>query len=74
VTIIVSPAAREDLKQAYQQIAQDKPEAADRMLARITEVIGVQGGEVRLRDGRQVHAWRAARSSDSVTDPNVART
>jgi plasmid stabilization system protein ParE len=63
VTIIVSPAAREDLKQAYQQIAHDKPEAADRMLARITEVIGmlaagnVQGREVRLRDGRQVHAW-----------------
>ncbi|MBI2155445.1 MAG: type II toxin-antitoxin system RelE/ParE family toxin [Candidatus Rokubacteria bacterium] len=62
MTIIVSPAAREDLKQAYQQIAQDKPEAADRMLARITEVIGmlasgnVRGRKVRLRDGRQVHA------------------
>jgi len=39
VTIVVSPSAREDLKQAYQQIKQDNPEAADRVLARIIEVI-----------------------------------
>jgi len=41
VTIVVSPPAREDLKQAYQQIKQDNPEAADRVLARINEVIGM---------------------------------
>ena len=63
MTIVVSPPAREDLKQAYQQITQDHPEAADRMLARIIEVIGmlasgsVEGREVRLRDGRRVHTW-----------------
>ena len=56
--IVVSPPAREDLKQAYQQITEDNPKAADRMLARIIEVIGmlasgsVEGREVRLRDGR----------------------
>ena len=41
MTIVVSPPAREDLKQAYQQIKQDNPEAADRVLARINEVIGM---------------------------------
>ena len=41
MTIIVSPQAREDLNQAYQQIARDSPEAADRVLARIVEVIGM---------------------------------
>ena len=61
--IVVSPPAREDLKQAYQQITQDNPKAADRMLARIIEVIGmlasgsVEGREVRLQDGRPVHMW-----------------
>jgi plasmid stabilization system protein ParE len=63
VTIVVSPPAREDLKRAYQQIKQDNPKAADRVLARIIEVIGllasgsVEGREVRLRDGRRVHSW-----------------
>lgn len=63
MTIIVAPQAREDLEHAYQRIAQDDPEAADRMLARIVEVIGllasgrVEGREVRLRGGRQVHTW-----------------
>ena len=63
MTIVVSPPARDDLKQAYDRIAQDNPEAADRVLARIVDVIGtlasggVEGREVRLRDGRQVHTW-----------------
>lgn len=61
--IVLSPGAREDLYQAYQQIARDNPEVAERMLARVVEVIGmlasgeVEGREVRLRDGRRVHAW-----------------
>lgn len=63
MTIVVSPSAWDDLKQAYGRIAQENPEAADRMLARIVEVIGllasggVEGREVRLRDGRLVHTW-----------------
>lgn len=44
MTIVVSPPAREDLKQAYQQMTQDNPAAADRMLARIVEVIGMLAG------------------------------
>ncbi|MFQ5990405.1 MAG: type II toxin-antitoxin system RelE/ParE family toxin [Candidatus Methylomirabilales bacterium] len=63
MTIVVSPQAQEDLRQAYQQIAQDNREAADRVLARIVEVIGmlasgvVEGREVYLRDGRRVYTW-----------------
>jgi ParE-like toxin of type II ParDE toxin-antitoxin system len=41
VRIVVSPPTLEDLKQAYQQITQDNPKAADRMLTRIIEVIGM---------------------------------
>jgi len=63
MTIVVSPKARDDLKQAYEYIAKENPEAADRVLARIVEVIGmlasgaVVGKEVLLRDGRRVHTW-----------------
>ena len=58
MTIALSPQARQDLRQLYQQIAQDDPEAADRVLARTVEVIGmlasggVEGREVHLADGR----------------------
>lgn len=61
--VIVSPQAREDLKQAYQYIAQESPNVADRALGRIVEVIGmlasgaIEGREVSLRDGRHVHTW-----------------
>jgi toxin ParE1/3/4 len=63
MTIIVAPKAQEDLREAYDYIARDNPEAADRVLARIGQVIGmlasgaVQGREVVLRDGRRVHTW-----------------
>ena len=63
MTILVSPQAREDLKQGYQHIAKDSVEAADRVLARIVEVIGmlasglVEGKEVVLHDGRRVQTW-----------------
>ena len=69
MTIALSPQARQDLRQLYQQIAQDDPEAADRVLARTVEVIGmlasggVEGREVHLADGRQVRTWHAAQSS-----------
>ena len=59
MTIALSPQAQQDLRQLYQQIAQDDPEAADRVLARIVEVIGmlasggVEGREVHLADGRR---------------------
>ena len=58
--ILVSPQARKDLDQAYQHIKKDNFQTADRMLAKIVEVIGmlasdvVEGREVVLRDGRRV--------------------
>ena len=63
MTIVVAPKARDDLREAYAFIAQDSREAADRILARIAEVIGllasgaVAGREAVLRDGRRVHTW-----------------
>ena len=63
MTIVVAPKAKEDLREAYGYIARDTREAADRVLARIVEVIGmlasggVEGREVTLRDGRRVQTW-----------------
>lgn len=63
MTIVVSPKARDDLREAFDYIQRDNPEAADRMLARIVEVIGmlatgiVQGREVVLRNGKRVNTW-----------------
>lgn len=50
MTIVVSPQAQEDLNEAYQHIAQDNPEATDRMLARIVEVIGKMPHKLRRSD------------------------
>lgn len=61
--IRLSPLAGEDLRQAYEHVARANHEAADRMLARIVEVVAilasgaVEGRDVRLRDGRRVRAW-----------------
>ena len=61
--IRLSPPASEDLRQAYEHIAQENHEAADRMLTRIVEVVAilasgaVEGREVRLWDGRRVRTW-----------------
>lgn len=61
--IVVAPLAREDLRGAYESIASDNSDAADRLLARIVEVIGLlateafTGREVVLRDGRRVRTW-----------------
>jgi len=63
VTIVVAPKARDDLRGAYEYIQKDNPEAADRVLAHIVEIIGMlasgvmAGKEVLLRDGRRVHTW-----------------
>lgn len=63
MTIVVSPQAGKDLREAYEYIHKDNPIAADRVLAHIVEVIGmlasesVIGREVRLRDGRWVKTW-----------------
>ena len=63
MTIVVAPKAREDLREAYEYIARETLDAADRVLARIVEVIGmlasgaVEGREVTLRDGRRVQTW-----------------
>lgn len=63
MTIVVAPKARDDLKEAYEYIQRDNPEAADRVLSRMVEVIGllasglVEGKEMVLRDGRRVRTW-----------------
>lgn len=63
MTIVVSLRAQEDLRQLYTYIHRDNPNAADQILVRITEIIGLlasgamTGKEVRLKDGRLVHTW-----------------
>jgi plasmid stabilization system protein ParE len=63
VRIVAAPQARADLGDAYESIARDNRDAADRLLARLVEVIGLlatgafTGREVVLRDGRRVRAW-----------------
>mgnify|MGYP001157806644 CR=1 FL=1 len=63
MTIVVSPQAGKDLREAYEFIHKDNPIAADRVLAHIVEVIGmlaseaVTGREVLLRGGRWVKTW-----------------
>jgi toxin ParE1/3/4 len=61
--IVVAPQAGEDLREAYDYIAKDNPNAAGRVLAHIVEIIGmlasesVTGREVQLKDGRRVKTW-----------------
>jgi toxin ParE1/3/4 len=61
--ISVSRKAREDLRDAHRWVARDNPQAADRMLVRILNVMDllasgvVVGRSVRLRDGRKVRTW-----------------
>lgn len=63
MTIVVAPQARQDLREAYDYIHKDNPNAADRVLAHIVEVIGilaseaVKGRDVLLRDGKRVKTW-----------------
>ncbi len=64
--MVFSRLASEDIKQAHAYIARDKPDAADRVVARILDVIRllasgvVEGPQVCLRDGRQVSSWPVA--------------
>ncbi|MEK6632533.1 MAG: type II toxin-antitoxin system RelE/ParE family toxin [Nitrospirota bacterium] len=61
--IVVAPQAAEDLREAYEFISKDNPNAAGRVLAHIVELIGmlasesVMGRDVRLKDGRRVKTW-----------------
>ncbi len=63
MTVVVSPQARDDIREAYRHLAADNPEAADHYLARVAEIIGllvaggVEGRFVRLGDGRTVRSW-----------------
>ena len=63
MTIVVAPEAQIDLAEAYNSIAGDDPDAADRLLVRVVEIIGFLatrafvGREVTLRDGRHVRTW-----------------
>ncbi len=58
--LIVSPQVRDDLREAYRFVADNNPEAADRLLTRIIDVIGflasasIRGRRAHLRDGREV--------------------
>ena len=69
MTIVVSPQAGKDLREAYECILKDNPIAADRVLVHIVEVIGmlaseaVTGREVLLRDGRRVKTWPSSLSN-----------
>ena len=61
--VVVAPEAQVDIAQAYHSVAADDSEAADRLLARVIEIIGLLatkelvGREVVLRDGRRVRTW-----------------
>jgi len=63
VRIVVAPAAAQDLREAYEHIAKDNPSAADQVLARLVEIIGLlaskvfEGRTVTLRDGRPIQTW-----------------
>jgi plasmid stabilization system protein ParE len=63
VKIVLSPLAAQDLNEAYEFIANDNKRAADEVLIRITEVLGllasgrVRGREVKLTRGRKVRTW-----------------
>lgn len=63
MTVVLAPAAQVDLAEAYNAVAGDDSEAADRLLARVIEIIGLLatkafvGREVILRDGRRVRTW-----------------
>ena len=61
--IVVSPKAREDLREAYEYIAKDKPDAANRVLAHLVEIFGMLASElltareVDLRNRQRVFTW-----------------
>lgn len=61
--IVLAPLATRDLQEAYDFIARDNPEAADGVLAAISERLGflasgiVRGREVSLQTGDRVHTW-----------------
>jgi plasmid stabilization system protein ParE len=52
VRIVAAPQGREDLRDAYESIARDNRDAADRLLARLVEVIGLLATEAFM--GREV--------------------
>jgi plasmid stabilization system protein ParE len=63
VRIVVAPGAQADLVDAYDSVRADNPVAADRLLVRMIEIVGLLasralvGREVVLRDGRRVRTW-----------------
>jgi plasmid stabilization system protein ParE len=73
MTIVVSPQAGKDLREAYEFIHKDNPVAADRVLAHIVGVIGmlaseaVTGRAVLLQDGRWVKTWLGSSLSNLLS-------
>ena len=61
--VIVSPRARRDLDDAYAFVAQDSPQAADRVLDDLVSIFrqlaagDLSGPEVTFRNGRRAHRW-----------------
>ena len=61
--VIVAPLAARDLAEAYSFVSRDSTEAADRVLASLSETLGklaaglIRGREVRLRTGETVRSW-----------------
>ncbi|TKB75239.1 MAG: type II toxin-antitoxin system RelE/ParE family toxin [Nitrospira sp.] len=51
MTVTVSPQAQVDLKEAYEYVGRDNPDAADRVLAHLVEVIGMLATELIVRQG-----------------------
>ena len=61
--IVIAPLAAQDLGEAYAHISKDSSEAADRVIASISETLGllasgtVRGREVLLRSGERLLSW-----------------
>jgi plasmid stabilization system protein ParE len=61
--VIISPRARRDLNEAYAYIAQDSPQAADRVLDDLVSIFhllaagDLNGPEVILPGGRRAQRW-----------------
>ena len=61
--IVIAPLAAQDLGEAYAHISKDNSAAADRVLASLSETIGllasgvVRGREVVLRTGERLLSW-----------------
>jgi plasmid stabilization system protein ParE len=65
MNLVVTRAAQIDLKDIYEFIVKDNPDAAERVLSHLSDVIqqladgALQGPDVRLKNGRRLKRWSA---------------